>query len=121
MNYVGNTSGGLGSWAACKLVAAEHGADRLRLLFADTLIESDGLYRFLVESAANVLGVACPEPVAAMADDLPSPEADMPARKLALAAMRAAANAHFGGRLVWLADLIYISINKRYKSPLQPN
>jgi 3'-phosphoadenosine 5'-phosphosulfate sulfotransferase (PAPS reductase)/FAD synthetase len=49
-------SGGLGSWAAAKLVAERHGTDNLTLLFADTKIEDEDLYRFLDEAAANVGG-----------------------------------------------------------------
>ena len=47
-------SGGVGSWAAATRVAAQHGTDRLVLLFADTLMEDPDLYRFLDEAAANV-------------------------------------------------------------------
>ncbi len=49
-------SGGIGSWAAAKRVAAANGSERLTLLFADTLIEDQDLYRFLDEAAANVGG-----------------------------------------------------------------
>jgi hypothetical protein len=49
-------SGGIGSWAAAKRVAERHGTDDLTLLFTDTLIEDEDLYRFLVEAAANVGG-----------------------------------------------------------------
>jgi hypothetical protein len=49
-------SGGVGSWAAAKRVAAEHGTDGLILLFADTLIEDEDLYRFLGQAAADVGG-----------------------------------------------------------------
>lgn len=49
-------SGGVGSWAAAKRVAAAHGTDDLILLFTDTLIEDPDLYRFLDEAAANVGG-----------------------------------------------------------------
>jgi hypothetical protein len=49
-------SGGVGSWAAAKRVAASVGTDNLTLLFADTLIEDADLYRFLEEGAANVGG-----------------------------------------------------------------
>lgn len=48
-------SGGVGSWAAAKRVAEQHGTDNLTLLFTDTLSEHPDTYRFLVESAANVL------------------------------------------------------------------
>lgn len=47
-------SGGIGSWAAAKRVAAAHGTADMVLLFADTLIEDEDLYRFLDEAAANV-------------------------------------------------------------------
>jgi 3'-phosphoadenosine 5'-phosphosulfate sulfotransferase (PAPS reductase)/FAD synthetase len=49
-------SGGIGSWAAAKRVAKEHGTDGLVMLFADTKIEDEDLYRFLHESAGNVGG-----------------------------------------------------------------
>lgn len=49
-------SGGIGSWAAAKRVAAKHGTDALTLLFADTLIEDEDLYRFIEEAAADVGG-----------------------------------------------------------------
>lgn len=49
-------SGGIASWAAAKRVAETHGVDGLKLLFADTLIEDEDLYRFLEASAKNVGG-----------------------------------------------------------------
>ena len=49
-------SGGIGSWAAAKRVADEHGTKHLTLLFADTLMEDEDLYRFLGESAKNIGG-----------------------------------------------------------------
>lgn len=56
MNHVVMFSGGIGSWAAAKRVAAQHGTDNLTLLFGDTLMEDEDLYRFLDEAAANVGG-----------------------------------------------------------------
>jgi hypothetical protein len=47
-------SGGAGSWAAAKRVAERHGTDDLVLLFADTLIEDEDLYRFIDEAARDV-------------------------------------------------------------------
>lgn len=47
-------SGGVGSWAAAKKVAAEVGPHKLTLLFTDTRIEDPDLYRFLEEGAANI-------------------------------------------------------------------
>lgn len=55
-NHVVMFSGGIGSWATAKRVAERHGTDRLTLLFADTLVEDDDLYRFLTEAADNVGG-----------------------------------------------------------------
>jgi len=51
-----NFSGGVGSWAAARRVADQHGTDGLVLLFADTLIEDEDLYRFLKEAATDVGG-----------------------------------------------------------------
>lgn len=47
-------SGGVGSWMAARRTVAEHGADNVLLLFADTLIEDADLYRFIDEAAADV-------------------------------------------------------------------
>lgn len=47
-------SGGATSWAAGKRAVAAYGRDHTRLLFSDTLIEDEDLYRFLPEAAANI-------------------------------------------------------------------
>lgn len=47
-------SGGVCSWASAKLCAQKHGTDGMVLLFADTKMEDEDLYRFLDEAAANV-------------------------------------------------------------------
>lgn len=47
-------SGGVCSWAAAKRVVAREGAENVTLLFADTKMEDEDLYRFLDEAAANV-------------------------------------------------------------------
>lgn len=51
-----NFSGGAGSWAAARRVADRHGTEGLTLLFADTLIEDEDLYRFIKEAARDVGG-----------------------------------------------------------------
>lgn len=56
MKHVVMFSGGAGSWATGKRVAAAHGTDDLILLFGDTLMEDEDLYRFLDEAAANIGG-----------------------------------------------------------------
>ncbi|WP_416968229.1 hypothetical protein [Streptomyces sp. 4F14] len=54
--HVVQLSGGIGSWAAAQRVVAEHGTRDLVLLFADTLVEDEDLYRFL-DDAAEQIGV----------------------------------------------------------------
>ena len=56
MKHVVSLSGGVGSWETAKRVAAKHGTADLYLLFADTRIEDESLYKFLVQGAANVGG-----------------------------------------------------------------
>lgn len=56
INHVVSFSGGVGSWMAAKRVAEKHGTERLHLLFTDTKIEDEDLYRFLYEAAENVGG-----------------------------------------------------------------
>lgn len=47
-------SGGVGSWAAAKRTASQIGPENVTLLFADTKMEDEDLYRFLAEAAADV-------------------------------------------------------------------
>src|SRR6266511_1582734 len=61
--HVVQYSGGIGSWAAAQRVIAEHGTADVVLLFADTQVEDDDLYRFLGDAAAQI-GV----PVTVVAD-----------------------------------------------------
>ncbi len=56
MKHVVMFSGGVGSWAAGRRVVDEHGTADVTLLFTDTLIEDEDLYRFL-DDAARDLGV----------------------------------------------------------------
>jgi hypothetical protein len=56
MRHVVMFSGGIGSWAAAKRVAERHGTADLTLLFTDTRMEDEDLYRFLDQAAANVGG-----------------------------------------------------------------
>lgn len=50
MHHVVMYSGGIGSRAAAKRVIEQHGRENVTLLFADTLIEDEDLYRFLHET-----------------------------------------------------------------------
>lgn len=47
-------SGGVCSWAAAKRVVERHGTERVVLLFADTMMEDEDLYRFIEQASANV-------------------------------------------------------------------
>ena len=47
-------SGGVGSWAAAKRVVEKNGVQDVTLLFADTHMEDEDLYRFLDEAAKDV-------------------------------------------------------------------
>lgn len=51
-------SGGAGSWATSKRVVACHGVTNTILLFADTLMEDEDLYRFLIDGVQNTLGIS---------------------------------------------------------------
>lgn len=63
VTHIVQYSGGVGSFAAAKWVVDHYGRDRVVLLFTDTLIEDEDLYRFLEESS-HFLGV----PVTRIAD-----------------------------------------------------
>jgi hypothetical protein len=54
MKHIVMFSGGVCSWAAAKRVVERHGPKDVTLLFADTKMEDEDLYRFLDESANNV-------------------------------------------------------------------
>lgn len=54
MKYVVNYSGGVGSWAAARRVVDKYGKDNVILLFADTKMEDEDLYRFLDDSSSNL-------------------------------------------------------------------
>lgn len=54
MKHIVMYSGGIGSWAAATRVIAEHGKENVILLFTDTLIEDEDLYRFLHETSRHL-------------------------------------------------------------------
>lgn len=54
MKHVVMYSGGIGSWAAAKRVIEQHGTEDTILLFTDTKIEDEDLYRFLNETALKM-------------------------------------------------------------------
>lgn len=104
MKHVVQFSGGAGSWAAAKRVVAEHGTHDVVLLFADTLIEDQDCYRFLLEGAANVLGSPPPVDLMAQATALPEPTNEhLAARKEALKVIGAEAMRRMPA-LRWIAE-----------------
>jgi hypothetical protein len=50
MKHIIMYSGGIGSWATAKRVIEQHGKENVTLLFTDTQIEDEDLYRFLTET-----------------------------------------------------------------------
>lgn len=59
MTHVVTFSGGVSSWGAAKRVVERYGTQNVRLLFADTRMEDEDTYRFLIEAAANVGAPLC--------------------------------------------------------------
>lgn len=100
--HVVQASGGLGSWATGRRVVERYGLDNTRFLFADVLIEDDDLYRFLIETTADIAGVDAAD-LATAALRLPPVETHMPQRREALTELRAEANARIPG-LLWVAE-----------------
>jgi len=104
-HHVVQYSGGVGSWATAIRVREQRGLENLHLLFADTLIEDEDLYRFLIESAADIFEVPCPEDLVERSRNLPpvedeTLEEDRKREILAIAAETSSAIPH----LHWIAE-----------------
>jgi hypothetical protein len=95
-------SGGVGSWGAARRSVGTHGIGRVTLLFADTLIEDDDLYRFLLETSARLAGLECPPALLARAASIP-PLADMDRRRRHLLDLGATASSALTP-LEWIAE-----------------
>ena len=54
MKHIVFYSGGIGSWMTAKRVIEKHGKEDVILLFTDTLIEDEDLYRFIDETVAEM-------------------------------------------------------------------
>lgn len=54
MKHIIFYSGGIGSWGAAIRIADKYNLDDVKLLFTDTFIEDDDLYRFLIETASKL-------------------------------------------------------------------
>lgn len=104
--FMASVSGGLVSYGAARRVVERHGRDGLAFVFADTLIEDEDLYRFLIESSAALLGCDTPDVrrLAESARLIPTVESgDLDGRKAALSTIRDEATALVPG-LHWIAD-----------------
>lgn len=98
-------SGGSGSWEVANRVRNQHGTDGLYLLFTDTLIEDNDLYRFIIETSAeiyNVTGEAV-QSLVRRATELPLVHTDMESRKTELERLRIDTIAIIP-RLLWLSE-----------------
>ena len=98
-------SGGSASWYVAHCVKQQHGKEALHLLFTDTLVEDNDLYRFIIETAANLYDNSS-ERVAELlnrASELPLVHTDMQARKEELEQLRLDTVAELP-RLHWLSE-----------------
>lgn len=95
-------SGGAGSWGAARRIVDRQGRKGLTLLFADTLIEDDDLYRFVLEAAANLTGRRVPPGLLARTVAIPSLE-EGPHRRRHLLALGAEASS-WCPALEWIAE-----------------
>lgn len=98
-------SGGSASWYVAYRIKKEHGNEALHLLFTDTLIEDNDLYRFIIETAANIFEVSQVRATELIqrANDLPLVYTDMDARKEALEQLRLD-TVDLMPRLHWLSE-----------------
>jgi hypothetical protein len=113
VKHIIRTSAGITSWAAGMRVADWYDRDGLCLVFADTLIEDEDSYRFLIEGSALVLGTPLDavSDLAVAAMMLPPLEPGTPEFRAARLAERKAALTDLRERttrvlpgLVWIAD-----------------
>lgn len=58
MKHIIFYSGGIGSWMTAKRIVEKHGKENVILLFTDTLIEDEDLYRF-IDDTVEEMGVKC--------------------------------------------------------------
>lgn len=99
---IAQISGGTGSYLAARRYVDQHGAENFGLLFTDTLCEDQDAYRFLIASAADLMGVCIsPQDIPAI-EDFPAWE-DRPAYKAFVLSLAGWARRAIPG-LFWVAD-----------------
>lgn len=101
MKHIIFYSGGLGSWMTAKRVIEKHGKESVLLLFTDTLMEDEDLYRFLVETAGEIYGYDKPELVK-MVNNLFGIEDHEQKKKAIIELGKATREAY--PNFVWIAD-----------------
>jgi len=91
-------SGGGGSWATAKRVMAKHGPEDTILLFTDTLIEDQDLYRFMIETAFQLYGKKASVPTEKLVE-----ASNIDLRRKQLNELKDQVTGHLSN-FVWLAD-----------------
>lgn len=99
--YICHLSGGVTSWGAAKRLKMQKPNVKLLMVFADTFIESEDTYRFLIHGAANIAGV--PVPACAYLPIPPLNLAEPDSRRDALKSIAALAMRDIPG-LNWIWD-----------------
>lgn len=79
-NHVVFFSGGIGSWATAKKIIDRYGTNKTYLLFTDTLIEDEDLYRFMIETAGHFYDIDVNHLIE-LAKDIPKTHTEMDERK----------------------------------------
>ncbi|QJT70444.1 hypothetical protein [Microcystis phage MaeS] len=103
MKHIVFYSGGLGSWATAKRVVNRYGKDNVILMFTDTLIEDKDLYRFLIESVAEIFGQEVKDLIIKTNGIPPVSHETMEARREYLIRLAEETNKKFP-QLAWIAD-----------------
>lgn len=93
-------SGGISSFVAAKLWVDRHGPEGVHLVFAETFIEDEDNYRFLIEGACVIYGKPFPD---FAYWEIPEIYEDMEERKRVLRQMAQKTMEYLPG-FVWLAD-----------------
>lgn len=98
-------SGGLGSYGTAVHVAKKHGVENMFLVFTDTLIEDNDLYRFLIETAGEFYNIKddTTKELANKALKITEIYTDMDKRKEELEQLRLEVNTQFP-QFIWLSD-----------------
>lgn len=99
---IASISGGTGSYLAARRYVDQNGTNDFGLLFTDTLCEDQDAYRFLIASAADLMGVQLAPGDIPEIEDFPAWE-DRPAYKAFVLSLAGRARRAIPG-LVWIAD-----------------